>query len=257
MKNIILILCFAFLAFEVFAQGCDGELLSNLALQEMPEGYTLIRSFKIDGRCAGRKDIEYTCVFSAGTTYVINIKSADGKAKGIVATLFNDKRQEVATSYHQKRFDEKLSFDCPKVGIYYLRFDFKNNERRCGGAVLSFFRGRAKDKINYIVPKKNNLNNDSIQKPFELQKLAVLEQKNIDKPFVLFPNPSNDILHLKFEGEQVFQAHLYNLQGQIIHSQTFSSSENSLSLKNFASGTYFLYLSQGKLFWVERVVVEK
>ncbi|TAD99356.1 MAG: hypothetical protein EAZ97_08965 [Bacteroidetes bacterium] len=144
MKNLkvsIFFLLFLMVGTSVsFAQDCDSELYSNISLKKLNDGYTFIKSFKIDGKGGQRKDIEYTCVFSKDTKYRIIMQSKDDAATGIVATLFDAKRVELATSFQANKFYEGWIYVCKATGIYYLRFSFKDSNSYCGGAVLGFKR---------------------------------------------------------------------------------------------------------------------
>jgi hypothetical protein len=133
MKNIILIslivLCPILGSTTAFAQ-CDSELYSNKALKALQAGFTFVKSYKI----------EYTCVFSKDTSYMIRMESKDGGPNGIVATLFDSNRQELATSHVNNRFFPGWTYKCKATGIYYLNFSFKDTNNYCGAAVLGFRR---------------------------------------------------------------------------------------------------------------------
>ncbi len=145
MKNIFVIAFVFVMAFFVSpsqtqAQDCDSELYSNMALKKLTDGFTFIKSFKVDGKGGTRKDIEYTCVFSKDTKYKVILQSKDSEATGVIATLFNSKREQLATSYNNGKFYTGWTYVCKATGIYYLRFSFKDSHSFCGGAVLGFKR---------------------------------------------------------------------------------------------------------------------
>ncbi len=136
----VLIFLMAGLVHSVSAQDCDSELYSNMALKKLTDGFTFIKSFKVDGKGGTRKDIEYTCVFSKDTKYKVILQSKDGEATGVIATLFNSKREQLATSHNNGKFYTGWTYVCKATGIYYLRFSFKDSHSFCGGAVLGFKR---------------------------------------------------------------------------------------------------------------------
>lgn len=99
-----------------------------------------IKSFRIDGKEGSRKKVEYTCVFSKGTSYQIQITSADGNASGIVGTLYDPERKKLASNYFDGKFFAGLRYECKSTGIYYLSFTFLDTETYCGAAVMGFKR---------------------------------------------------------------------------------------------------------------------
>ena len=132
----------AFLALgspEASAQ-CNAELYNNKALRELPAGFTFVKSYRVDGRGGTRKKIEYTCVFSKDTDYRIVIQGKDGGAKGLIATLYDSRRNRLATNFSNNEFYEGWTYTCKATGIYYLSFTFKDSRSYCGAAVLGFQR---------------------------------------------------------------------------------------------------------------------
>jgi hypothetical protein len=144
MKNFIGKICLAFtaallLSGAAFAQ-CDSEQYSQKSLKALTPGFTFVKSYKIDGKNGVRKNIEYTCVFSKDTNYMIRIQGKDGGANGIVATLYDQQRNELTTSFVSNKFYPGWTYKCKSTGIYYLLFSFKESESYCGAAVLGFRR---------------------------------------------------------------------------------------------------------------------
>jgi hypothetical protein len=126
-------------SFQANAQ-CNAELFNNMALKLLPPGYTFVKSYRIDGKNGDRKKIEYTCVFSKDTDYIIKMSGKDGGPNGLIATLFDSKRAQLATSYFNNRFYEGWTYKCTATGIYYLSFTFKDSKSYCGASVLGFRR---------------------------------------------------------------------------------------------------------------------
>lgn len=142
MKRLIsfsLIMLFVCWALPSYAQ-CDAELFSSQALKSLQPGFTFVKSYKIDGKNGVRKTIEYTCVFSKDTNYMIRMQGKDGGSTGIIATLFDAQREELATSYVNNKFFPGWTYKCKATGIYYLTFTFKESQSHCGAAVLGFRR---------------------------------------------------------------------------------------------------------------------
>ena len=143
MKNILsailVLLLFAFASSTASAQ-CDSDLYSQKSLKALPPGFTFVKSYKIDGKNGVRKNIEYTCVFSKDTNYVIRMNGKDGGPNGMIATLYDSQRNELATSHFNNKFFPGWTYKCKATGIYYLSFTFKDSQSYCGAAVLGFRR---------------------------------------------------------------------------------------------------------------------
>ena len=144
MKKLFIIGCLA-MAFALFttedaSAQCNSELYANRCLKEFTNGFTFVKSFRIDGRGGTRRKIEYTLVFSKDTNYQLQIQGKDGNAQGIIATLYDSKRDRKATSYFSNKFYPDLTYKCRATGIYYLTFTFKDSKSFCGAAALAFKR---------------------------------------------------------------------------------------------------------------------
>jgi hypothetical protein len=143
MKNFMFILlAFVMVSFsgtESKAQ-CNSELYNNIALKMLQPGFTFVKSYRIDGKGGVRRKIEYTCVFSKDTNYMIRMSGKDGGPKGLVATLYDSKRSQLASSYVNQKFFPGWTYKCTATGIYYLTFSFVESTGYCGAAVLGFRR---------------------------------------------------------------------------------------------------------------------
>ncbi len=122
-----------------FAQ-CDTEIYIEKALRAMPKGFTFVKSYRVDGKGGIRKQIEYTCVLSRDTDYVIRMSSKDGGVNGLRVTLYDAQRNELASSFVNNKLFPGWTFKCKATGIYYLSFTFKDSQSYCGGAVMGFKR---------------------------------------------------------------------------------------------------------------------
>ncbi|TAF33309.1 MAG: hypothetical protein EAZ57_06390 [Cytophagales bacterium] len=144
MKKILIFVCIMFcgmFAFSANAQtACNSELYNNMALKMLTPGYTFVKSYRIDGKGGERKKIEYTCVFSKDTNYMIRMASKDGNQQGLIVTLFDSKREQLISSYLNDTFFPGWQYKCSATGIYYLSFTFKDSKSYCGAAVLGFRR---------------------------------------------------------------------------------------------------------------------
>lgn len=67
-----------------------------------------------------------------------------------------------------------------------------------------------------------------------------------DNAFVIYPNPVNDFLNLKFTN-QLDYIEVYNLVGQLVKSQKLHDSFAKIDFSEFATGTYLVKISSGSL----------
>ena len=83
-------------------------------------------------------------------------------------------------------------------------------------------------------------------------------QTNNSKDFSIFPNPSQNELHiLNLKNAKSVDISLYNIQGELVINQTLSEIETTLHTSTLPSGIYFLKVKTEEKSFVEKVVVEK
>lgn len=112
---------------------CGMEIFPKTTYENL-DNYHEIKGYRIDGKGGSRKVIEYVSVFSITTLYRIVITGKDGGSKGIIVTIYNSKREKVATNYQNNIFEEVFDFEVEKNGIYYMTFTFKESKSYCGQA---------------------------------------------------------------------------------------------------------------------------
>jgi hypothetical protein len=82
-------------------------------------------------------------------------------------------------------------------------------------------------------------------------------QTNYSKDFSIFPNPSQNELHiLNLKNAKSVDISLYNIQGELVVNRTLSEIETTLNTTTLASGIYFLKVKTEEKSFVEKVVVE-
>lgn len=109
-------------------------------MKNLEKGFQFSKSYRVDGRGGARKRIEYTCVFSKDTNYQIQISSKDGKSEGIIATLYDSRRNRVISTFYNNKFLPGFTYKCKATGVYYLSFTFKGSKSYCGASILGFRR---------------------------------------------------------------------------------------------------------------------
>jgi hypothetical protein len=76
-------------------------------------------------------------------------------------------------------------------------------------------------------------------------------KENIINPLLVYPNPCNDFL--KINGEQLWDASLYDQQGKLVIAET---NVKEVDLRKVKSGVYFIILTDGKNRFTEKIVKE-
>ncbi|NJN26521.1 MAG: hypothetical protein HC819_11365 [Cyclobacteriaceae bacterium] len=144
MRQVINILGITFIAF-VFAASvanaqCDAEAHANACISKLQDGFTFLKTFKVDGQGGAKAKVEYSYVFSKDTQYFLNICNSGADTDGIVVTMYDSKRQMVSTNFNKGKFYPGLVYPCNATGIYYITFTFQDSQNHCGGSVLGFKR---------------------------------------------------------------------------------------------------------------------
>lgn len=116
---------------------CNTEVYSSDCIGKLQEGFNFLKTYKIDGLNGSKEVIEYSYVFTKGTQYMINICS---ESQGIVVSLFDSKRNQVATSKVNNQVISAIAYPCNATGIYYIQYTFDNSATYCGGSALGFKR---------------------------------------------------------------------------------------------------------------------
>ncbi|MGF1533117.1 MAG: hypothetical protein ACFCUI_05405 [Bernardetiaceae bacterium] len=135
---LLVLICCVLVAPQMTQAQCDAQKYSDLALSALPKSYSLAKTYRVDGRGGERKRIEHTLILNSNTEYVVRISSADGDSKGLIATLYDTKHQQLATTYANESFLKGFTYQCPMAGRYFLVFSFDQSENYCGSAVLGF-----------------------------------------------------------------------------------------------------------------------
>lgn len=119
---------------------CDPSQLAQSSIANLPDNFTFLKTFKIDGQGGQREKVEYSYVFSKDTNYALNIKSGGEDMDGIVVSMYDSNRKRVATNFVEGNFYGGIQYPCKATGIYYITFTFEDSKAYCGGSVLGFNR---------------------------------------------------------------------------------------------------------------------
>jgi len=143
MKKIVVFAAFALIATlttsDAFAQ-CDAEGFSNACIPKLASGFNFLKSYKIDSEGGAKDKVEYSYVFTKGTQYMINLCAGSTATDGLVVSLYDSKRNKVATSKVNGEFVSAIAYPCNATGIYYIQYTFDGPSSKCGGSALGFKR---------------------------------------------------------------------------------------------------------------------
>lgn len=117
---------------------CNAEVLSTQCIPKLASGFNFVKSYKVEK--ADREYVEYSYVFTKGTQYMINVCAPDQDADGIVVTLYDAKRNKVASNKVDDHYVNAIAYPCNSTGIYYIQYTFDDAASDCGGSALGFKR---------------------------------------------------------------------------------------------------------------------
>lgn len=133
----LLIVCGLLFSQDAAAQ-CDNEAFASASVSGLTPGYSLLKTYKI----SGEKDLEkmeFSYVLTKGTQYMVNIRD-EAKTPSTIVTLYDSKRNKIATNKISGSNVSTIAFACGATGIYYIQYTFEASSVRCAGSSLAFRR---------------------------------------------------------------------------------------------------------------------
>lgn len=141
MKKLIFFIALIFLLNSADATAqCNSENLSSECIPKLAAGFNFLKSYKIDGDGGAKQKVEYSYVFLKGTQYMINICAPSQPTDGIIVSLFDANRKQVASSKFNDQYITAIAFPCNATGVYYIQYTFDKSTSYCGGSALGFKR---------------------------------------------------------------------------------------------------------------------
>ncbi|MBX2844199.1 MAG: hypothetical protein KTR26_20705 [Flammeovirgaceae bacterium] len=119
---------------------CNSDLYSEKSMKKIAPGFLYEKSYRVDGRGGRTQKVEYSCILSKDTNYSFTMNTKDGGAEGMVFSLLDQRKAQVATNYVNNKFFTGIHYKCQSTGLYVLNFTFKDSKSHCGAAVLAFRR---------------------------------------------------------------------------------------------------------------------
>lgn len=129
-----------FVAVENGFSQCNPDSYCANCLTRVPDGFNFLKSYKIDGLGGQKNKIEYSYVLTKGTQYALNLCTPTEGADGIVVTLLDKERNQIASSKIDKQYLSQIAVQCGATGIYYIQYTFEGSRNFCGGSVLAYKR---------------------------------------------------------------------------------------------------------------------
>ena len=118
---------------------CDAAKHKAACVGQLADGFTFIKSYLLDGAKAKKGEIEYSFVFSKGTTYMLTFANNLGKPDNVEITLSDPTRKELAKNMHGGKY-YPIGYACKTTGVHYMKFKFNGTDDHCGLSVLGFKR---------------------------------------------------------------------------------------------------------------------
>jgi hypothetical protein len=119
---------------------CDAASKASACIPNPDSGYTLIKSFEVDGKGGTKSKIEYSYVFTKGTKYLVNVCGGAKNQDGVVVTLYDKYRNKVASNNLDGQIAKAIAYPCSATGIYYITYTFLDSKDYCGGSTIGFKR---------------------------------------------------------------------------------------------------------------------
>ena len=91
---------------------------------------------------------------------------------------------------------------------------------------------------------------EGVQQPYEIMTVGVDEYPQIVLNAVVYPNPTENIAQLQLNGFEIpadgFHASLYDGNGKMLQSVTITDDPTTFQIGQYATGTYYLELRDGR-----------
>ena len=91
---------------------------------------------------------------------------------------------------------------------------------------------------------------EGVQQPYEIQTVGVDEYPQIVLDAIVYPNPTENLAQLKLNGFEIpddgLRANLFNGNGKMLQSFPVTDDLTSFQIGQYATGTYYLEVKEGK-----------
>lgn len=118
---------------------CNPSEIIELCVPNLPDDFMFLKSHEVDGQEGQLEKIEYSYPFAKGTDYMINL-CPQVVGEGLVVTIYDYKRNVLATNVVEDQIANAIIFSCKRTGIYYISYSFEKTKTDCGGTVIGLKR---------------------------------------------------------------------------------------------------------------------
>ncbi len=117
----------------------NAQCTTEACAAKLAEGYTFLKGYQL--QVATAHEVEYSYVFSKGTSYMLVICNQDGTAKDVEITLYDGQRHKLISNFDKEtnKYYGTIIYDCQTTGVFYMKYTYKTKPSCCN-AVLAFKR---------------------------------------------------------------------------------------------------------------------
>jgi hypothetical protein len=139
MKRMLLPAIMLLLATFGIVKNGHAQCTTEICAAKLADGFTFLKGYQL--QVATVHEVEYSYVFSKGTSYQLVICNQDGTSKDIEVTLYDSQRHKLISNFDKEtnKYYGALIYDCQTTGIFYMKYTYKNKPTCCN-AVLAFKR---------------------------------------------------------------------------------------------------------------------
>ena len=139
MKRMLLPAIILLLTTFGIAQNGHAQCTTDACANKLSEGFTFLKGYQL--QVATVHEVEFSYVFSKGTSYQLVICNQDGTSKDIEVTLYDSQRHKLISNFDKEsnKYYGALIYECQTTGIFYMKYTYKNKPSCCN-AVLAFKR---------------------------------------------------------------------------------------------------------------------
>ena len=128
MKRLLFFIAVVGMSSSSMLAQCDAASKAANCAPGPDSGYTLIKSFEVDGKGGTKTKIEYSYVFTKGTKYLVNVCGGMDTVDGVIVTIYDKYRNKVASNLVSGQIVKAIAYPCSATGIYYITYTFQESK---------------------------------------------------------------------------------------------------------------------------------
>ena len=138
--KIKLIVILGMLATSFLASGqCESDEFLDACASSL-DSHTFIKAFNVKVKPKKADKVEYSYVFSKGSSYMIILCDQNKKGNRMIVKLYDRGHRLIASSYDKrtKKHYPDLVYPCSATGVYYIEATMEGSSAQCGVIILGF-----------------------------------------------------------------------------------------------------------------------